>query len=38
MIAGDEDGMNSIKEELSNLTTEYDKTRLSIINEEGGNE
>ena len=38
MIAGDEDEMNSIKEELSNLTTEYDKTRLSIINEEGGNE
>lgn len=38
MIAGDEDGMNYIKEELSNLTTEYDKTRLSIINGEGGNE
>lgn len=38
MIAGDEDEMNSIKEELANLTTEYDKTRLSIINGEGGNE
>lgn len=38
MIAGDEDGMNSIKEELATLASEYDETRLSIINEEGGNE
>lgn len=38
MIAGDEEGMNSIKEELETLTSEYDETRLSIINEEGGNE
>ena len=37
MIAGDEDGMNSIKEELNNLVSEYDETRLSIINEEGDN-
>lgn len=35
IIAGDEDGMNSIKEELANLTIKYDKTRLSIINGEG---
>ena len=38
MIAEDEDGMNSIKEELSALASEYDETRLSIINEEGGND
>lgn len=38
MIAGDEEGMNSIKEELETLTSEYDETRLSIINGEGGNE
>ena len=38
MIAGDEEGMNSIKEDLETLTSEYDETRLSIINEEGGNE
>ena len=38
MISGDEDGMNSIKEELETLASEYDETRLSIINEEGGNE
>lgn len=36
MIAGDEEGMNSIKEELETLASEYDETRLSIINEEGG--
>lgn len=36
MIAGDEEGMKSIKEELETLASEYDETRLSIINEEGG--
>lgn len=38
MITGDEEGMNSIKEELATLASEYDETRLSIINEEGGND
>lgn len=34
MIAGDEDGMNAIKEELDTLASEYDESRLNIINEE----